>query len=153
MKGFVKIITITKTPYIRYIDNYDTIVRFDSLIEMYRLITEESTDESNFKPPNEYYDYIVSLHKNAKLCDEKCIGDIMDTKTCGFAAQFQKGFLFRSSDGNYYIVHPDDFEKVERIVNCTLDPIYELIQELRYHPVIGIDANIARKRHKGVIGE
>jgi hypothetical protein len=77
----------------------------------------------------------------------------MNPQTCGFAAQFQKGFMFRSKDGIYSIIHPDDYEKVERIINCTLDPIHDLIHELRYHPVIGIDANIARKRHREVIGE
>jgi hypothetical protein len=139
-------------PHIRYTDDYHCIVEFESLKEFYELMYP-GTPISEFKPPNSSYEVFVTLHRNAGLCDEKCTGDIMNPQTCGFAAQFQKGFMIRNTSGLYSIVHPDDYDKVERIVNCTLDPIHDLIHELRYHPVIGIDANIARKRHREVIGE
>lgn len=135
-------------PHIRYTDEYNCIVKFESLAEMYELMYP-GTPISEFKPPNSSYEVFVTLHRNAGLCNDKC----MDPKTCEFANRYQKGFLFRYQGGKFNLVHPDDYDKVERIINCTLDPIHDLIHELRYHPVIGIDANIARKRHREVIGE
>lgn len=105
---------------------------------------DKNFDASKFKKDDYHYDDAVEYHVNAGLCDKNCD---MDPLICGFAIKLQKGFLLSKGE-NYLIVHPDDYDKVERIVNCTLDPIYELIHELRYHPVIGIDANIARKRQK-----
>ena len=148
MKGFVKIIVMKDRPHIRYTDEYHCIVKFESLKEFYELFYP-TIKMDEFKSPNAAYDAFVILHRNAGLCDDKCT----NLENCGFSIKCQKGYAIKYENGLYNLVHPDDYDKVERIVNCTLDPIHDLIHELRYHPVIGIDANIARKRHREVIGE
>lgn len=45
----------------------------------------------------------------------------------------------------WYIVHPDEKERMERILNGTDNPLYDLVHELRYNPVISPAFNRERQ--------
>ena len=45
-----------------------------------------------------------------------------------------------------YVVHPKENDRMQRIIDGTHDPIYDLVHELRYNPTIGIEVRQAKKR-------
>ena len=48
----------------------------------------------------------------------------------------------------WYVVHPDENERMERILNGTDNPLYDLVHELRYNPAISSGLSTERKEAK-----
>ncbi len=51
-------------------------------------------------------------------------------------------------EGNgWYVVHPDERERMERILAGTDNPLYDLVHELRYNPAVGaVGRDVAEAR-------
>lgn len=45
----------------------------------------------------------------------------------------------------WYVVHPDENERMERILNGTDNPLYDLVHELRYNPAMPAGLSAERK--------
>jgi hypothetical protein len=43
---------------------------------------------------------------------------------------------FKEKEAKWYIVHPDERERMGRVLNGTDNPLYDLVHELRYNPNI-----------------
>lgn len=50
-------------------------------------------------------------------------------------------------DNSRYIVHPDESERMERILNGTDNPIFNLIAEMRYNPATMLDPDLKRAKN------
>lgn len=46
------------------------------------------------------------------------------------------------------LIHPDDFDRFERYINGTENPIHDLLEVFRSHPIFGSETSEARKRFK-----
>lgn len=44
------------------------------------------------------------------------------------------------------LIHPDDFDRFERYINGTENPIHDLIEVFRSHPIFGTETAEAKKR-------
>jgi len=56
----------------------------------------------------------------------------------------------------WYVVHPDENERMERILAGTNNPLYDLVHELRYNPAIAVGREVETAKNdfnKRVRGE
>ncbi len=52
----------------------------------------------------------------------------------------------RDDADGWFVVHPDEHERMERILNGTDSPIHDLVHELRYNPALALGAEVAQAR-------
>lgn len=57
-------------------------------------------------------------------------------------------YILTTEDKSKYCLHPDEREHMERFLAGTDNPIYDLVHELRFNPLFGLDKDIRKAKEE-----
>jgi hypothetical protein len=113
--------------------------------------------------------YFKAIHTalNSLNKDIQCVSDECVLSECPLAKAYLPIYMFyyipdprvdcvgvtinhtyRIADMFYCVAHPDERERMERILNGTDNPLYDFVHELRYNPNIATQLSTERREAK-----
>ncbi len=112
--------------------------REKTLIELHNVLNECITDKEH-------------------MCDDTnaaCAFTVLDNVPCNIMKHLFPLYtiLAHETSNNdmkfigWFVVHPDERDRMERILAGTNDPIHDLVHELRYNPALALGADVSDAR-------
>lgn len=145
-KGFLRVVAKLDTKFAVY-KNKDRYVSAGLVVQVEKHC--DSIYDSYNLPIEELHKYLVE--NNIHLCKRNVdTNDIDELEQCLDALQL---YTIETAKDEIYIVHPCEYERMERFLAGTEDPMYDLVHELRYNPNIKLSSEIQEaeshfKKHK-----
>ena len=141
----------TDKPHISYVaSHHDTFVPVDNVTEVMKL-GSMSILESYMG--DKYHTQIMTGLADANTCNCDPTSGVVCNKQDASSPhecilhEYLPFYVISVAQKGDYMVHPCERERMERILNGTDDPMYDLVHELRYNPHVGIGSELKEAKN------
>lgn len=135
-KGFLRVIAKLDTKFAVY-KNKDRYVSASLVVQVEKHC--DSIYDSYNLPTVELHEYFVQNDVHATCKRYAATSDVEELEQCLDTLQL---YTIQTAKDEIYIVHPCEYERMERFLAGTEDPMYDLVHELRYNPNIKLSSEI-----------